>query len=334
MSYLHSHDIIHRDLKPGNILLDDFLLPKISDFGLSRFSPKSDESLTSRSSNGVKGTSLYMSPEIRDKAEYSKSCDAYAFAIYVYEIITNLKPFNKLNFFQIPVKVHQGIRPEFKFEIPKSYRNLIEKCWSQKTFNIPTFDEILNDLKTKENYITEKVNKNDFFNYKISFDSDRVISLTGYIDEESSTSNHSSSQKDDSKTNSSVIIIENLTPKNSMIPYKLFLSLNDKCKETVQQTIDDPKNQFKLGQFLIEGQYNFPRNVQLGIKELKISFENGNDEAFLYYCSMLIKGKIIPKNHKKVIKMITERYDSNDSLFLFIYGSHLKQEKKYEESFP
>lgn len=235
----------------------------------------------------------------------------------------------------------QGIRPEFKFEIPKSYRNLIEKCWSQKTFNRPTFDEILNDLKKNENYITEKVNKNDFFNYikyiddyKISLDSDRVISLTGYIDEESSTFNHSSSQKDDSKSNLSVKIIENLTPKNSMIPYKFFLSLDNKCKETVQQTIDDPKNQFKLGQFLIEGQYNFPRNVQLGIKYLKISFENGNDESFLYYCSMLIKGKIIPKNHKKVIKMITERYDSNDSLFLFIYDSRLKQEKKYEESFP
>lgn len=30
MSYLHSHNIIHRDLKPGNILLDDFLFPKIA----------------------------------------------------------------------------------------------------------------------------------------------------------------------------------------------------------------------------------------------------------------------------------------------------------------
>ena len=34
--YLHEHNIIHLDLKPANILLDDDMIPKITDFGLSR----------------------------------------------------------------------------------------------------------------------------------------------------------------------------------------------------------------------------------------------------------------------------------------------------------
>lgn len=34
--YIHSHNLIHRDLKPENVLIDDFLYPKISDFGLSK----------------------------------------------------------------------------------------------------------------------------------------------------------------------------------------------------------------------------------------------------------------------------------------------------------
>ena len=36
LHYLHQINILHLDLTPGNILLDEDMMPKITDFGLSR----------------------------------------------------------------------------------------------------------------------------------------------------------------------------------------------------------------------------------------------------------------------------------------------------------
>ncbi|XP_048548848.1 receptor-like serine/threonine-protein kinase SD1-7 [Triticum urartu] len=47
--YLHQNHIVHLDLKPANILLDDTMLPKIADFGLSRcFDEKQSRAITSK----------------------------------------------------------------------------------------------------------------------------------------------------------------------------------------------------------------------------------------------------------------------------------------------
>ncbi|XP_052136673.1 putative receptor protein kinase ZmPK1 [Oryza glaberrima] len=91
LAYLHNEClewIIHCDMKPENILLDEDMEPKITDFGLSK--------LLNRDGSGpdmsrIRGTRGYMAPEWVSSLPITEKVDVYSYGVVLLELVKGMR---------------------------------------------------------------------------------------------------------------------------------------------------------------------------------------------------------------------------------------------------
>uniref|UniRef100_A0A804IXS3 Protein kinase domain-containing protein n=1 Tax=Musa acuminata subsp. malaccensis TaxID=214687 RepID=A0A804IXS3_MUSAM len=162
LAYLHSAasiSIFHRDVKSSNVLLDDHLTAKISDFGSSRLIALDQTHLIT----GVQGTFGYLDPEYYQTSQLTEKSDVYSFGVILLELLTGKKPIFSTEYeHRLNLSMHflQTVRANRPFDLIDDLVmkeateeelidmiGLVEMCLRLKGVKRPTMKEVEDKLQ-------------------------------------------------------------------------------------------------------------------------------------------------------------------------------------------
>jgi len=146
---VHAQGIVHRDLKPGNVLLDAFGNPALSDFGIAHLSDATIE-LTG---DAIIGTPAYMSPEqVRAEVELDGRSDIYSLGIILFEVLTGRQPYQAATPMSVAMRHLTDPTPEIfrlRPELPESLQAVLDRALAKdRERRYPKASEMAFDLRT------------------------------------------------------------------------------------------------------------------------------------------------------------------------------------------
>jgi len=160
LEYIHSNNVIHGDVKSRNVLIDDEGIPRITDFGRSKFIGRREYFTIP-----LAGSPRYMAPELTaepDEDAYearengalpnvTKQTDVFAFAMVALEVLTGRLPFYYVRQdMQVAALLQDGRRPDRSKCSPETFTDtmwaLMAECWTQDPRRRPDMGMVVQHL--------------------------------------------------------------------------------------------------------------------------------------------------------------------------------------------
>ncbi|XP_050445773.1 serine/threonine-protein kinase ULK3 [Cataglyphis hispanica] len=157
LRYLRDHNVCHMDLKPQNLLLTrkPQLVLKVGDFGFAQYLSNSEHKFA------IRGSPLYMAPEMLLKHKYDARVDLWSVGVIMYECLFGKAPYSSSSFQELAEK----IKDSQPIEIPKAAhvsamcKDLLMALLKHNPADRITYNEFfahefldLEHAPTKENY--------------------------------------------------------------------------------------------------------------------------------------------------------------------------------------
>lgn len=145
MAYLSGLKFVHRDLAARNCMLDENLVVKVADFGLSRDIYERD--YYSSDNKKTKLPVKWMAIESLEKCIYNTKTDVWSYGVLLWELMTRgVVPYPDVDNFDLFSYLKEGrrmLRPRF---CPLILYKIMLSCWDENPANRPTFDALVKQV--------------------------------------------------------------------------------------------------------------------------------------------------------------------------------------------